>query len=97
MVFLSTVEVITHESKTQKKRSRNSDARWKPAAVILDIEEYRALLERVEDMEDLKMLREMRKRQSNSENWQSFYGIRIVVYEVLIERSAEKVLLSKVP
>ena len=34
----------------------------KPAAVILDIEEYRALLERVEDMEDLKMLREMRKR-----------------------------------
>ena len=62
MVFLPTVEVITHESKTQKKRSRNSDARWKPAAVILDIEEYRALLERVEDMEDLKMLREMRKR-----------------------------------
>ena len=34
----------------------------KPAAVILDIEEYRALLERVEDMEDLKMLRKMRKR-----------------------------------
>ena len=34
----------------------------KPAAVILDIEEYRALLERVEDVEDLKMLREMRKR-----------------------------------
>jgi hypothetical protein len=62
MVFLSTVEVITHESKTQKKRSRNSDARWKPAAVILDIEEYRALLEGVEDMEDLKMLRKMRKR-----------------------------------
>ena len=34
----------------------------KPAAVILDIEEYRELLERAEDMDDLKMLREMRKR-----------------------------------
>ena len=28
----------------------------------MDIEEYRALLEGVEDMEDLKMLRKMRKR-----------------------------------
>jgi len=34
----------------------------KPAAVILDIEKYRELLERVEDVEDLKMLREARKR-----------------------------------
>ena len=34
----------------------------KPAAVILDIEEYRALLERLEDVEDLKTLDAMRKK-----------------------------------
>ena len=34
----------------------------KPAAVILDIEEYRSLLERLEDAEDLRMLNAMHKR-----------------------------------
>jgi len=34
----------------------------KPTAVILSIEEYRRLLERVEDAEDLKTLKAMRKR-----------------------------------
>ena len=34
----------------------------KPTAVILDIEEYRELLERLEDAEDLKMLAAMRKK-----------------------------------
>jgi len=34
----------------------------KPAAVILDIEVYQEMLERLEDMEDLKMLAEMRKK-----------------------------------
>ena len=34
----------------------------KPPAVILSIDEYRKLLERVEDADDLKMLRAMRKR-----------------------------------
>jgi prevent-host-death family protein len=34
----------------------------KPAAVILDIEEYRELLERVEDAEDLKLLNIMKKK-----------------------------------
>jgi PHD/YefM family antitoxin component YafN of YafNO toxin-antitoxin module len=34
----------------------------KPAAVILSIDEYRKLLERVEDAEDLKTLRAMRKK-----------------------------------
>jgi len=34
----------------------------KPTAVILSIEEYRELLERVEDAEDLRMLKAMRKR-----------------------------------
>ncbi len=34
----------------------------KPSAVILDIDEYREMLERLEDIEDLNMLKEMRKR-----------------------------------
>ena len=34
----------------------------KPAAVILDIAEYRKMLERLEDVEDLKALNEMRKK-----------------------------------
>ncbi len=34
----------------------------KPAAVILDIEEYRELLERLEQTEDLKALQSMRRR-----------------------------------
>lgn len=34
----------------------------KPAAVVLGIEEYREMLERLEDVEDLKVLDEMRKK-----------------------------------
>jgi PHD/YefM family antitoxin component YafN of YafNO toxin-antitoxin module len=34
----------------------------KPAAVILDIDEYQEMLEKLEDFEDLKMLEEMRKK-----------------------------------
>lgn len=34
----------------------------KPAAVILDIDEYQELLERLEDIEDLQVLQRMRKR-----------------------------------
>jgi PHD/YefM family antitoxin component YafN of YafNO toxin-antitoxin module len=34
----------------------------KPAAVIIDIDEYQEMLERLEDIEDLKMLEEMRKK-----------------------------------
>lgn len=34
----------------------------KPSAVILDIDDYREMLERLEDIEDLNMLREMEKR-----------------------------------
>lgn len=33
-----------------------------PAAVILAIDEYKALLERLEDAEDLKLLEQMRRR-----------------------------------
>jgi len=34
----------------------------KPSAVILDIDDYRELLERLEDAEDLRELEEMRER-----------------------------------
>ena len=34
----------------------------KPVAVILDIEVYREMLERLEDAEDLRMLEEMRNK-----------------------------------
>ena len=34
----------------------------KPAAVILDIDDYQEMLERLEDAEDLKILAEMRQK-----------------------------------
>ena len=34
----------------------------KPSAVILDIDEYRQMLERLDDLEDLNVLKEMRKK-----------------------------------
>jgi len=34
----------------------------KPTAVILDIEDYREILERLEDTEDIKELMEMKKK-----------------------------------
>lgn len=50
--------------KTRKKRTTPEIVfrQGKPAAVILDIDEYRELLERLEDAEDLKMLAAMRKK-----------------------------------
>ncbi len=34
----------------------------KPVGVVLDIDEYKKMLERLEDVEDLGMLEEMRKK-----------------------------------
>ncbi len=48
--------------KSKKKAPEIVLREGKPAAVILDIEQYRDMLERLEDVEDLRMLREMRKR-----------------------------------
>jgi prevent-host-death family protein len=44
----------------------------KPAAVILDIDEYREMLERLEDAEDLKALVEMRKKPLNFQRLEDF-------------------------
>ncbi len=47
---------------TKKKPPEIILREGKPSAVILDIEDYRELLERLEDFEDLAMLKEMRKK-----------------------------------
>jgi PHD/YefM family antitoxin component YafN of YafNO toxin-antitoxin module len=44
----------------------------KPAAVILDIDEYRKMLERLEDLEDLNVLKEMRRRPLKFRNLEDF-------------------------
>ena len=44
----------------------------KPSRVILDIEEYKKLLERAEDLEDIRMLGEMRKGQMKFKKLEDF-------------------------
>ena len=48
--------------KSKRKSPEIVLRRGKPAAVILDIDDYRSMLERLEDAEDLKMLEEMRSK-----------------------------------
>ena len=50
------------KSKTKRKVPEIVLREGKPSAVILDIEEYREMLERLDDLEDLNMLKEIRKR-----------------------------------
>ena len=50
------------KSKTKRKVPEVVLREGKPTAVILDIDEYKEILERLEDVEDLRMLEEMRKR-----------------------------------
>ena len=47
--------------KTKKRSPEIVLRNGKPVAVILDIDEYREMLEQLEDQEDLEMLEEMRK------------------------------------
>ena len=44
----------------------------KPSAVILDIDEYREMLERLDDMEDLKALERMRRKPLRFRKLESF-------------------------
>jgi len=44
----------------------------KATAVILDIEVYREMLERLEDLEDLRMLEEIRKRPLDLQSLEDF-------------------------
>jgi hypothetical protein len=65
----------------------------KPTAVFLGIDEYRELLEKVEDAADLKMLKAMRKKPLKFQKLEEFLK-EPLVYEVLIERAAERDLRS---
>ena len=49
-------------SKAKRKTPEIVLSEGKPTAVILDIDEYREMLERLEDLDDLRMLEEMRKK-----------------------------------
>ena len=49
-------------SKTKRKSPEVVFREGRPAAVILDIADYKRMLERLEDMEDLRTLESMRKR-----------------------------------
>jgi PHD/YefM family antitoxin component YafN of YafNO toxin-antitoxin module len=50
------------KGKTKKKAPEIVLKEGKPSAVILDIDEYRQMLERLEDLEDLNLLKEIRKK-----------------------------------
>lgn len=50
------------KSKGQRKAPEIVLREGKPSAVILDIDEYREMLERLEDADDLKALEDMRKK-----------------------------------
>ena len=50
------------KSKSKKKAPEVILREGKPAAVILDIDAYKEMLERLEDVEDLRILEEMRKK-----------------------------------
>jgi PHD/YefM family antitoxin component YafN of YafNO toxin-antitoxin module len=49
-------------SKRKRKSPEVVFREGRPAAVILDIADYKRMLERLEDMEDLRTLESMRKR-----------------------------------
>jgi len=50
------------KSKAKRKVPEIVLREGKPSAVIIDIDEYREMLERLEDFEDLNKLKEIRKR-----------------------------------
>jgi PHD/YefM family antitoxin component YafN of YafNO toxin-antitoxin module len=50
------------KGRTKRKAPELVLKEGKPTAVILDIDEYQEMLERLEDVEDLRMLEEMRKK-----------------------------------
>ncbi len=55
-------ECNTMKTTRKKKMPEIVLREGKPAAVILDIQEYQEMLEKIEDLDDLKMLKEMRKQ-----------------------------------
>jgi len=66
---------MTVTGMTGKKEPEFIYRNGKPAAVILGIDKYREMLERLEDAEDFKMPEEMRKNrfisESRTDSWRS--------------------------
>lgn len=60
--------------KKQKKKSEPEFIvkKGKPTAVILDINDYREMLERLEDMEDLALLEEIGKKKLSYRKLEEF-------------------------
>lgn len=50
------------KGKARKKEPEIVIREGKPSAVILDIDEYQEMLERLEDMDDLRLLEKMREK-----------------------------------
>jgi PHD/YefM family antitoxin component YafN of YafNO toxin-antitoxin module len=59
-------------TKSKKKAPEIVIRNGKPAAVILDIDEFREMLERLEDVEDLKLLAEMRQKPLKFKKFEDF-------------------------
>jgi PHD/YefM family antitoxin component YafN of YafNO toxin-antitoxin module len=53
---------VAREAKTERRPPEIVLRDGRPAAVILDIDEYQDMLERLEDLDDLEMLKEMRSK-----------------------------------
>lgn len=57
----------------------------RPAAVILDINEYQKMLERLEDLEDLKTLKAMRSKPLTFKRLEDFLPCNATVQHTLLE------------
>jgi len=62
----------------------------KPRAVIIDIDGYQGILERLEGAEDLRALEEMRTKPLEFKRLEDFLNATPQVYEVYLERAAEQ-------
>lgn len=64
---------MSMKGKTRKKKFPEIIiSKGKPKAVILDIDEYSAMLEKLEDFDDLKELNEMREKSLNFRSLDDF-------------------------
>jgi PHD/YefM family antitoxin component YafN of YafNO toxin-antitoxin module len=53
---------VPREAKSERRSPEIVLRDGRPAAVILDIDEYQDMLERLEELDDLEMLRAMREK-----------------------------------
>ena len=53
---------VPREAKSERRSPEIVFRDGRPAAVILDIDEYQDMLERLEDLDDLEMLKQLREK-----------------------------------